>query len=115
MAVMWLRSTSMPTPIKAMNSTIHVRPMADILATAPASAWRPLADEHTLYMELPAGRVIIELEPALAPQTVANIEAMARAGARLLGGCCGTTPEFIREAGRRLEAAGLIPGHPSHV
>jgi peptidylprolyl isomerase len=53
--------------------------MADILATAPASAWRPLADEHTLYMELPAGRVIIELEPALAPHTVANIEAMARA------------------------------------
>ena len=53
--------------------------MADILAAAPASAWRPLADEHTLYMELPAGRVIIELEPALAPHTVANIEAMARA------------------------------------
>ena len=53
--------------------------MADLLAAAPASAWRPLADEHTLYMELPAGRVIIELEPALAPRTVANIEAMARA------------------------------------
>lgn len=51
--------------------------MAGILATAPDSAWRPLADEHTLYMELPAGRVIIELEPALAPHTVANIEAMA--------------------------------------
>ncbi|MGH8252918.1 MAG: peptidylprolyl isomerase [Steroidobacteraceae bacterium] len=52
--------------------------MADILASAPASAWRALADENTLYMELPAGRVIIELEPALAPHTVANIEAMAR-------------------------------------
>jgi peptidylprolyl isomerase len=52
--------------------------MADILAAAPASAWRPLTDDHTLYMELPAGRVIIELEPALAPHTVANIEAMAR-------------------------------------
>ena len=52
--------------------------MADILAASPPSAWRALADEHTLYMELSAGRVIIELEPALAPHTVANIEAMAR-------------------------------------
>ena len=53
--------------------------MAGILAAAPASAWRPLADNHTLYMDLPAGRVIIELAPALAPHTVANIEALARA------------------------------------
>ncbi|MDE2250240.1 MAG: peptidylprolyl isomerase [Gammaproteobacteria bacterium] len=52
--------------------------MAEILAAAPASAWRRIPDEHTLYMELPAGRVVIELEPALAPHTVANIEAFAR-------------------------------------
>ena len=51
---------------------------AEILAAAPAQAWRPLADQHTLYMQLPAGRVIIELEPALAPHTVANIEALVR-------------------------------------
>jgi peptidylprolyl isomerase len=52
--------------------------MAEILAASPPSAWRPLVDEHTLYMELPAGRVIIELEPALAPRTVAAIEALVR-------------------------------------
>jgi peptidylprolyl isomerase len=52
--------------------------MAEILAAAPASAWRKLPDEHTLYMHLPAGRVVIELAPALAPRTVANIEAFAR-------------------------------------
>jgi peptidylprolyl isomerase len=52
--------------------------MAEILAAAPASAWRPLDDSHTLYMELPAGRVIIELAPAMAPRTVANIEALVR-------------------------------------
>ena len=51
---------------------------AEILAASPAGAWRPLVDAHTLYMELPAGRVIIELEPALAPHTVANIEALVR-------------------------------------
>ena len=52
--------------------------MAEILKTAPPSAWRVLVDEHTLYMDLPAGRVIIELAPALAPRTVANIEALVR-------------------------------------
>ncbi len=52
--------------------------MAEVLAAAPASAWRPLDERHTLYMELPAGRVIIELAPAMAPRTVANIEALVR-------------------------------------
>jgi peptidylprolyl isomerase len=52
--------------------------MADILAAAPASAWRPLDESHTLYLELPAGRVIIELAPAMAPRTVANIETLVR-------------------------------------
>ena len=56
-----------------------VATMTEILAAAPASAWRPLADDHTLYVDLPAGRVIIELAPKLAPHTVANIEALARA------------------------------------
>ncbi len=70
-----------PAPAAAPQTDAAAKPtptMAEILAAAPASAWRALADEHTLYMELPAGRVIIELEPALAPHTVANIEAMAR-------------------------------------
>jgi len=52
--------------------------VAEILAASPAAAWRPLVDEHTLYMQLPAGRVIIELEPALAPHTVAAIESLVR-------------------------------------
>lgn len=52
--------------------------VAEILAASPAAAWRPLVDEHTLYMQLPAGRVIIELEPAVAPHTVAAIETLVR-------------------------------------
>ena len=69
----------MPPPVPQPPVVATPAPtMADILAAAPASAWRALADEHTLYMDLPAGRVVIELEPALAPHTVANIEAMAR-------------------------------------
>jgi peptidylprolyl isomerase len=60
------------------GATAPAQSMAEILAASPASAWRALNDEHTLYMDLPGGRVVIELLPALAPRTVANIEALAR-------------------------------------
>ncbi len=40
----------------------------------------PLDPENTLYVELPAGRVVIELAPAFAPLHVANIKTLARAG-----------------------------------
>jgi peptidylprolyl isomerase len=55
------------------------RDMAQILADAPATAWRTLNPAHLLVMQLPQGRVVIELAPAFAPAHVANIEALARA------------------------------------
>ena len=51
---------------------------ADILAAAPAADWRPVDPENTLYLDLPAGRVVIELDPAMAPAHVANIKALVR-------------------------------------
>jgi peptidylprolyl isomerase len=52
--------------------------MADVLAATQPADWRPLDPNHTLYMELPAGRVIIELAPVFAPNHTANIETLAR-------------------------------------
>src|SRR5687768_6611165 len=52
----------------------------DIIDAAPATAWRTLDPANTLYMELPAGRVVIELAPGFAPEHVANIKAMAKGG-----------------------------------
>ncbi|HEY4210092.1 MAG TPA: peptidylprolyl isomerase [Steroidobacteraceae bacterium] len=49
-----------------------------VLATSTPSDWLPLDPKNTLYLELPAGRVIIELAPQFAPHHVANIEALAR-------------------------------------
>ena len=66
------------TPGICDSSSAPSQSMAEILAASPASAWRALNDEHTLYMDLPGGRVVIELLPALAPRTVANIEALVR-------------------------------------
>lgn len=55
------------------------RTMAEVLKDSRPSDWRPLDPENTLYMELPAGRVVIELAPRFAPRNVANIKLLARA------------------------------------
>jgi peptidylprolyl isomerase len=52
---------------------------ADVLARTAPGDWRALDPENTLYMELPAGRVVIELAPQFAPRHVANIKALVRA------------------------------------
>ena len=52
---------------------------AEVAAAAPASDWRAIDPENTVYLDLPKGRVIIELAPAFAPNHVANIKALARA------------------------------------
>jgi cyclophilin family peptidyl-prolyl cis-trans isomerase len=53
---------------------------ADVLAASKPADWRPLDPENTLYLELAAGRVVIELAPAFAPRHVANVKALAREG-----------------------------------
>ncbi len=66
-----------------LSSDAHAQPAkpptsADILAAAPAADWRAIDPENTLYLDLPAGRVVIELDPAFAPQPVANIKTQVR-------------------------------------
>ncbi len=51
-----------------------------ILDASPAAAWRTLDPASTLYLELEAGRVVIELAPGFAPEHVANIRTLAREG-----------------------------------
>ena len=52
--------------------------VADLLADSPAADWRVPDPEDTLYMDLPRGRVIIELASHVAPRHVANIRALTR-------------------------------------
>ncbi len=54
--------------------------MPEILSSSSASDWRPLDLENTLYVELPTGRVVIELAPRFAPLHVSNIKTLTRAG-----------------------------------
>lgn len=53
---------------------------AEVLAASTAADWRPIDPQYTIYMDLPAGRVIIELAPQFAPHYVANVEGLARQG-----------------------------------
>jgi peptidylprolyl isomerase len=53
--------------------------MASVLEASTAADWRKPDPEHTLYLELASGRVVIELAPDFAPKHVANIKALARA------------------------------------
>lgn len=50
----------------------------DILKSSPASDWRELDPASTMYLELPAGRVVIELAPSYAPANVAAIRKLVR-------------------------------------
>src|SRR5205085_4440257 len=54
---------------------------SDVVKQAPPEAWRRIAPENLLVMDLKDGaRVVIELAPDFAPVHIANIRAFARAG-----------------------------------
>ena len=52
--------------------------VAEVLAASSPQDWRALDPENTLYVELPAGRIVIELSPLFASNHVANVKALAR-------------------------------------
>ena len=54
--------------------------LAQILAASPAGDWHAINPENTLYLTIPQGTVVIELAPEFAPEHVANIKRLARAG-----------------------------------
>ncbi|HEX4157189.1 MAG TPA: peptidylprolyl isomerase [Rhizomicrobium sp.] len=53
--------------------------MNGILAASPKGDWRAVDPGNTLVMQLPAGRLVIELAPAFAPKAIANIKALVHA------------------------------------
>lgn len=52
----------------------------DILAASKPAEWRTPDPANLLYMQLPAGRVVIELAPAFTPLHAANIRTLVREG-----------------------------------
>src|SRR5258708_34615738 len=78
------------------------RTTAELLAASPAADWRETDPELTLYMDLPSGRVVIELAPDFAPHHAANIKRLVRPG------------YFHRLPTRRPQDHQVVPGaHPA--
>ena len=66
------------TPGAAAGASAKPRTTAEVLAATTAADWRPLDTANTLYLQLPAGRVVIELAPAFAPLHAANLRTLVR-------------------------------------
>jgi peptidylprolyl isomerase len=75
-AVLLAAAAQAETPPKKFAQPATVR---ELIMTSQPGDWRPVDPEHTLYLELATGRVVIELAPQFAPRHVANIEKLARA------------------------------------
>jgi peptidylprolyl isomerase len=75
-------ATHSPAAPGASGSGASAKPpsMGQVLAATTPQDWRPLDPENTLYVDLPGGRVVIELAPAFAPLHVRNIKTLAKAG-----------------------------------
>jgi peptidylprolyl isomerase len=69
---------SLPAAAPAAPAAKKPLTTAEVLSSSSAADWRALDPQDTLYMELPAGRVIIELTPVFAPHHVANVIALVR-------------------------------------
>ena len=71
-----LSAHAAPVQIKAPAELPAKPGVADAAKASKPSDWRPLDLDNTLYLELPSGRVVMELAPEFAPQHVANIKAL---------------------------------------
>ena len=54
------------------------RTTAEVIAAAGPGDWRTLDPANTLYLQLPTGRVVIELAAEFAPQHAENIKTLVR-------------------------------------
>lgn len=62
----------------AESAPTKPRSSAEILAASTASDWRRIDDDNLMLLDLPNGRVMVELAPRFAPRHVANVKALVR-------------------------------------
>ncbi|GGC05911.1 peptidylprolyl isomerase [Pseudoduganella buxea] len=68
------------SPLVAARELPPKPTVADVVKAAKPGEWRVPDPDNTLYLEIPTGRVVIELAPVFAPRHVANIRTMVREG-----------------------------------
>ncbi len=83
--------------------------VAEIEAHAPAAAWRAIAPDNLLLLDTPKGTLTIELAPGFAPDHVAAIRALVRAGAFTGGAVTRVQDDYVVQWGTKAAASGAAP------
>ncbi|THD07228.1 peptidylprolyl isomerase [Rhodanobacter lindaniclasticus] len=78
LAAVALLAGLLAVPAFAANSQTATPTRAELLARSGAGEWRTPDPHNLLVMQLPTGRVLIELAPDFTPLHAANIRTMAR-------------------------------------
>jgi cyclophilin family peptidyl-prolyl cis-trans isomerase len=73
-----LVALSLTTALPALAAGKDTPSRAQIIKTSKPSEWHALDPANTLYMDLPSGRVVIELAPGWSPKHVANLKTLVR-------------------------------------
>jgi peptidylprolyl isomerase len=81
-AIVWIAAAMLALSCELTNAAemapVKPKTTADVIAASKPSDWRSLDPENTLYLDLAAGRVVIELAPSFAPLHAKNIRVLAR-------------------------------------
>ena len=73
-------ATLLAAAVQAAAPSAPPKTPAELVAAAPANAWRPIPADDLMVITLKnGGQVIVQLAPAFAPVHVANIQTLARA------------------------------------
>jgi len=73
--------TVLAAPAASAGEVVKGRPtVGDIVKASKPADWRALDPENTLYIDIPTGRVVVELAPAFAPGHVDNVRTLVREG-----------------------------------
>lgn len=83
---------------------VHMKPLAlDLAATASVPT---IVMPNAGLPRVESGKTVFDIDAA---QFAEHVEEMVRAGIRIVGGCCGTTPEHIRQVASRVNAITPVP------
>lgn len=88
------------------------RSPSEVMASSADEEWRPLDPESTVYLDLPEGRVVVELAPWAAPRHVENVRALVRGGFFDGGAVERSQDNYVVQWGSRpLEEGESLPPH----
>ena len=112
LALLALVPTTDPGLVAAQDADARTRTAGEVIESAGDAEWRRLDPENTVYIEMPGGRVVIELAPRFAPAQVENIRKLVRGGYFDGGAVNRSQDNYVAQWGPRplAESESFAPG-----